>query len=144
MNASAPRSTRFELHTLVQLANHFRVSASQRGGAVEPNGVVGPNGTQGLRPVAVPTLEIPEEAFSDEEMETIHEALRILEEKFALVYDGWAAAPERMHEAVSTAVEAEARAKRAELKALELEARQAEKLAELTALDEEIAAKRAK
>lgn len=144
MNASVFRNTRFEIHAIQQKANSFTVACSERGGAVQalPGG--------GAEPVRVPVLDLEEEMFTDEEMSLVHQALELLEVKFAAKYDGWTSAPERMHEAVTRATvaedlarQAESRRKSAELKALELEARQAEKLAELTALDEQIAARKA-
>lgn len=136
MNASVYRNTRFEIHSLQQRANSFQVSASQRGGAVQPNGA------GAMEPVRVPVLDLEDKHFTDEEMQQIHDALRILEEKFAQVYDGWAEAPERITEAVTMAVAAESRRKVAELESQRLELEQVEKRALLATLDEEIAAKR--
>jgi hypothetical protein len=136
MNASVYRDTEFELSKLVQGPNSFGVVAIPRG--VAPT----PNEAGGLTPPPAIPLELPEGLFTDEEMAVCHQALRIWEEKYAIVHAGWRDAPARVTEAISKAVEAESRRKLAELKALELEALQAQKLAELTALDEEIAAKR--
>jgi hypothetical protein len=77
MNASTHRKTRFEIRLLQQGPNSFGLICTVRGKAGEE----------------APPLEVPEELFTDEEMSTVHAALGILEEKFAIVYDNAIADP---------------------------------------------------
>lgn len=71
MNASVYRNTRFEIKLIQQGPNSFGLVCAVRGKFGEE----------------APPLEVPEELFTDEEMSTVHKALEILEEKFAIVYD---------------------------------------------------------
>lgn len=71
MNASVYRKTRFEVKLVQQGPNSFGLVCAARDKVGEE----------------VPPLEVPEELFTDDEMKQVHNALQILEEKFAIVYD---------------------------------------------------------
>lgn len=137
MNAAVFRPTAFELVSLQQGPNQFRVVAVSR---TMPPTV---NHQGGLVPPPAITLDVGEELFSDEEMAQVHATLELLENKFTAKFNEWATDPTRIADAVNAAAVAEMRRDAAEAMARELKARQAEKLAELAALDEQIAAKKA-
>lgn len=136
MNASVYRNTAFELVSLQQGANQFRVVVVSRTAAPSVN----PNG--GLVPPPAVTLDLDESMFSDEEMQRVHDILGLLEDKATLRYNEWTTEPARAVEAVNAAVEAEARRKVAERETQRLDEERAAKLAELATLDAELAVKR--
>ncbi len=129
MNASVFRKTRFELVSLVQGPNQFRVVAVSR--TTPPT--VNPSG--GLIPPPAVTLEVHEDLFSNDEMVRVHAALEILEEKFAEAYDAWATAPERIDDAIRAA-------EAAKLEKSRLDMEMVQKRAEMADLEEQIAEKR--
>lgn len=73
MNASKYRDTAVEVRRIHQGPNSFGLEVGWR--ATKKEG---------------PAIEVREELFTDEEMSTVHEALRILEEKYVLAYNEWA------------------------------------------------------
>ena len=71
LNASAHRHTRFELRSLIQGPNSFALECSERG-------------VLGTKPKP---LDVPEKRWTDAEMKTIHEALRLLEVGYQAEYE---------------------------------------------------------
>jgi len=111
MNASSFRNTRFELKQLVQGPNSFGVVCTERGvhgSKIEP-------------------LEVPEGAFTDEEMAQVHATLEMLERKFAAVFDATAAVltPAKVHALVSDSERAKREAAAAQREAQDAEAKRA-------------------
>lgn len=147
INASVPRNTRFEIRTITQGPNSFHLVCTPRD---VPPDVVVENGREVLRALRSPDLEVPEEDFTDEEMQQVHAVLELLEEKFAVVFDRWANAPARIVDVVNETVEAEKQlaAKKAELEAAKAEAARIEaenivRRAEAEELERNLAAIRA-
>lgn len=129
MNASQHRDTQYEIASLRQEPNSFVVECVERG-------------VFGSRPVP---LDLHESLFSEEEMTTVHEALRILEEKFAIAH----AAKEQELEIVGLDVprakvqEFVRRAEGAKAEAARIEAENLVKRAEAEELDANLSVLRA-
>lgn len=141
INASVYRNTRFEIRTIEQEANGFRLVCSPRN--VAPHVVVLENGQRVLRAERTPPLEVHEKDFTDDEMRQVHALFEMLENKFAAVHSQWEADPARNRELVAAAVEAERRIKSARLEAARIEAENIAKRAEAEELDLNLAAMRA-
>lgn len=139
MNASQQRNTKYESAAIFQGPNSFALECVERG-------------VYGSKPIR---LEVHESLFTDKEMAKVHEALAILEEKFALAHDAKEqelqiagdVPREKVHELVRRAEDAKLEAARLEAEAIvkraELEAEAEAKRLELAALDAALAAKRA-
>lgn len=116
INASVYRNTRFELRSVQQEANSFKVVCSER--KQTPMLV-------GSRVVAsrTPALDLGEAMFTDEEMRQVHAVLELIEVKFASAYEAYAKDPAHAHNMVAEAAAAETRlvAARAELAKVEAE-----------------------
>lgn len=126
MNASVFRKTRFEIREIHQGPNSFGLVCTERG-------------TRGR----MPPLEVPEEAFTDEEMAQVHAVLELLENKFAPVYDAHVEDPERLKDLLVEAKEAEKRVASAKAEAALIEAENLVKRAELEEFDRNLATIRA-
>lgn len=73
MNASKYRDTAVEIRRVHQGPNSFGLEVGWR--------ATGQDG---------PPIEVREELFTTEELSTVHDALRILEEKYVIAYNEWA------------------------------------------------------
>lgn len=128
MNASVYRNTKYEVRFLHQGPNAFGLECSERG-------------VPGVAPVRV---EVHESLFSDKEMKQIHDALALLEEKFAIAYaakeaewgvDGLDAPRAKVHALIREAEEAKAQAEAAKVEAARIQAENIVKRAEVEELD---------
>ncbi len=113
LNASVFRDTRFEIRSVHQGPNSFVLEVGVRGsGTVVDGRFQGVNG---------PPLEAHESLFTDEEMTLVHQALELLENKYAEAYDKWANSPERAASVIAAAADAERRLKAAHEKLAAIE-----------------------
>lgn len=131
MNASASRNTRYEIRFLHQGPNQFGLECVERG-------------VYSSAPVR---LEVHESLFTDEEMQLVHDALALLEEKFAQTHAAKEAelglnldAPRaEVHKLVRQAEEARAAKHEAEIESARLTAENILKRAEAEELDRNLA-----